>query len=66
MTTTSIELVIGPSCLSCDACTVVCPTNCIVIQNNQFAIEPWSCVLCMACQEVCPVDCINYKSESDS
>lgn len=65
-TLTQIELQIGTSCVSCDACAIVCPANCILSNNNQYVIETWSCVLCMACREVCPVDCIKFSEDQES
>lgn len=55
-------------CTGCQACTIVCPKNCISMEQNQNGfyypvINPGKCVSCGKCQRACPV--VNrYKDDN--
>lgn len=60
-------LQISNLCISCDNCRLLCPENCIMINNKQYFIESWSCTQCQVCIEVCPVDCIRLiENQADT
>lgn len=40
------------------ACTEVCPVECIYDGNDQFFIQPDECIDCGACVPACPVNAI--------
>ncbi len=40
------------------ACTEVCPVECIYDANDQFLIQPDECIDCGACVPACPVSAI--------
>lgn len=46
-------------CVSCAACTKVCPRAAIRIHHGCFAvIDALTCVGCGKCTKICPADCI--------
>lgn len=45
------------NCLEgCYACTEVCPSGALHLENEQVRLNETSCIFCCACQNVCPVD----------
>ena len=55
------KLEINNTCISCDACRLICPENSIITDGTIFAIDNSSCTQCGLCIEVCPVDSIKIK-----
>lgn len=46
-------------CVSCGACTKVCPRDAIHIWKGCCAVvDPDRCVGCRKCAKICPADCI--------
>ncbi len=46
-------------CVSCGACTKVCPRDAIHIFRGCYAlVDTQACVGCKKCTKVCPADCI--------
>lgn len=58
-------LSIDKSCIACDACRDVCPTEAISVGDTIYIIHSNLCVLCASyyasphCINVCPVDAIS-------
>lgn len=68
-------------CISCNLCQVVCPTNCITIQESKsfnmqkslqmgpvpetFKVKLKDCIQCEKCEDVCPADAIKLLGEYD-
>ena len=52
------------TCISCDACRLICPEDSIITNGKDYAIDSWSCTLCGICIEVCPVDCIKLTDST--
>lgn len=48
--------VITDACMSCEACELVCPTNCISKGEIQHEIDAELCIECGSCAEVCIVN----------
>ncbi|MFC4617671.1 indolepyruvate ferredoxin oxidoreductase subunit alpha [Camelliibacillus cellulosilyticus] len=46
-----------------EACTEVCPVDCIHEGTNMFYIDPETCIDCGACQEVCPSGAIYAEQD---
>lgn len=57
------KLEINKTCISCDACRMVCPEKSIVTDGTEYAIDNWSCTLCGLCIEICPIDCIKEAKD---
>ncbi|HIO90478.1 MAG TPA: ferredoxin [Campylobacterales bacterium] len=63
-----MALVIIDTCICCDACVTVCPTDAISCDDPIYLIDA-SCVECEGffdspeCIRVCPVDCIIKKED---
>ena len=51
--------VISDECISCGACSSVCPVEAISEGDDKYKIDPEICTDCGACVEVCPVDAIS-------
>lgn len=50
---------LGNACTGCGACSVVCPTGCIVMEEDKFgflrpSVNADVCVGCGRCEDVCP------------
>lgn len=46
-------------CVSCGACSKVCPKMAISVLDGCFArVDMVNCVGCGKCQKICPADCI--------
>ena len=53
-------------CVSCGACTKVCPKSAILIDRGCYAVvEAEICVGCGKCKNTCPADCITLKERAD-
>ena len=55
-----IDKLISDDCVGCNACTVVCPTQCISMPNDHEGffypkVDYATCVSCELCIKVCPV-----------
>ena len=48
-------------CISCGACTAICPVNAIKIQNGKAKIDPKKCIKCGSCAQFCPVNAIKIE-----
>lgn len=59
------KISISATCVSCDACRLVCPDDAVFTQRNDYFIEDWSCTRCGLCIFVCPVDAIKVKEIKD-
>ncbi len=47
---------ITDKCISCGACSVECPVECITKGSERFEIDQSACIGCGTCAGVCPVD----------
>lgn len=46
-------------CVSCGACTKVCPKGAVTVWKGCYAVvDPVKCVGCGLCKNACPADCI--------
>ena len=48
-------------CVSCGACTKVCPRDAISIYKGCFAVVDEKCIGCGLCVKACPAGCIELK-----
>ena len=49
-------------CVSCGACTKVCPKKAISVLDGCYAqVDIMNCVGCGKCQKICPADCIGME-----
>ena len=46
---------ITDKCISCGACAVSCPSQCIAQGDERFEIDQSACIECGTCASVCPV-----------
>ena len=50
------------SCVSCHACSMVCPTNAIYLGPEHFLVDPKKCTECEGdyadsqCSSICPIE----------
>lgn len=52
-------------CVSCGACTKVCPKNAIKIWKGCYAVvEKELCIGCGKCRNACPADTIEIKERA--
>lgn len=58
-------LQINKTCISCDACRLICPEKAILTDGEEFVIDTWSCSQCGICVELCPEDSIVFKKKED-
>ena len=42
------------TCISCDACIKICPTQAISKKNNEYRIDKRKCINCGRCVSICP------------
>ena len=49
---------INDECISCGACSSVCPTEAIAEGDNKYEIDAEKCIDCGTCSELCPVRAI--------
>lgn len=56
-------LQINKTCISCDACNLICPEKAVITDGDNYIIDTWSCTLCGICVEICPEDSIVYKEK---
>jgi NAD-dependent dihydropyrimidine dehydrogenase PreA subunit len=47
------------TCVGCEACTSVCPTQSIKVEGGKASVDPDTCVECGACVSTCPVGAIS-------
>lgn len=53
-------------CVSCGACTNVCPKDAIVIDCGCYAVvQAEACVGCGKCKKICPADCIALREREE-
>lgn len=52
-------------CISCNACSSVCPVDAIEVREEGFAFADDKCISCGACCLVCPTQCITIESIKD-
>lgn len=53
---------VDSGCLSCSACSRVCPGDAIKVEKDgRASIDPTHCLLCMDCTTTCPTKVLNYK-----
>ncbi len=43
------------TCLYCAGCVAVCPTDCIIVTEDTWRIDPPACTDCGLCVTICPV-----------
>lgn len=48
-------------CISCNACSSVCPTEAIKVRPEGFSFSDKKCIACFACTVVCPTQCIKVE-----
>ena len=52
-------------CSGCEACSNICPKNCIdMVQHNSFyypKVNKDDCIDCHLCEKVCPVIYLNLQ-----
>jgi len=50
----------GSKCLTCGACSRICPAKAIEILKTEKQIKyyPFNCIYCHSCVEICPAKCI--------
>ncbi|MDO4560094.1 MAG: 4Fe-4S binding protein [bacterium] len=46
-------------CVGCEACTGVCPTSAISMNDGKALVDGDTCVECGACVATCPVSAIS-------
>lgn len=46
------------TCVACNACVSVCPTEAITMVDSKAVIDPEKCIGCGACAPVCPTKAI--------
>lgn len=51
-----MSYMISDECISCGACAVECPAECISEGETKYQIDSDLCIECGNCREVCPVD----------
>lgn len=49
---------IDDKCIRCEACTHVCPTDAVRLEDDRIIIDYGKCISCGACARICPVDAI--------
>ncbi|MGD8189766.1 4Fe-4S binding protein [Brevibacillus ginsengisoli] len=47
------------TCSICGACTFLCPTHCIKIEDGKMLLQPSQCTKCNLCAEICPEKAIS-------
>ena len=52
---------ITDSCIGCQSCVVVCPQQCINIDNVPLVIDQEHCLHCGNCMEACPVGAVEKR-----
>lgn len=50
-------------CLSCQACTAVCKSDCHSFSNNAHIFERDNCTLCGDCTAICPTEAVKIIGE---
>lgn len=45
----------GEGCIGCGACSRICPTSAVTLENGEVRTDVEACILCLACTAVCPV-----------
>ncbi|WNS74070.1 4Fe-4S binding protein [Bacillus sp. DTU_2020_1000418_1_SI_GHA_SEK_038] len=45
--------VINEECNVCGACSILCPTNALIQEENKLKVKPLQCVDCKLCEEIC-------------
>lgn len=63
-----MSYIITSKCTNCDACTKVCPVECIAFKKDDkkwphYYIDPQTCIECGACAPECPVGAIHQELE---
>ena len=53
-------------CVSCGACTSVCPLGAISTPNGCYAVVSQKCVGCGKCSKVCPTGCITICDRTEN
>ena len=52
-----IVIFLPANCLEgCYACTEVCPSEALYLENGQVQLDESVCIFCRACETICPVD----------
>jgi ferredoxin len=52
------------NCISCGACTSVCPVGAIKLgANGKATVNAKKCIGCGACVNVCPVEAVSFEKE---
>ena len=52
---------ITDTCISCGACELECPVNCIYEGHGKYIIDSDICIECGTCDNICPVDAPQKK-----
>lgn len=60
---------ITESCISCNACKLVCPQKAVIVQDHKYAIAAHRCDECKShfpeaqCASICPIELAIVDSE---
>ncbi len=65
MASKKVASVIKEICVSCGACTKVCPKQAISIKKGCYSfVNEDLCIGCGKCSRTCPADCIIIKERA--
>jgi Fe-S-cluster-containing hydrogenase component 2 len=53
------------SCVACNGCVSICPTNAITVAPGAIAISDQLCIRCGYCVATCPVGGVRVNREAD-